>query len=132
MALLWCRPAKAKRHKKHKQVHEAEAGAASAVAAQDKGNVLVWLRQDLRLHDNATLCEAAAMAKAAGAGVAFVYVHSPAEDGSDYDNGKQQLTKSHGRAITSLTTWAQLSALLSSPHCCFSSVTCCRLSEPGS
>lgn len=45
------------------------------------GGVLVWLRQDLRVHDNPTLCAAAADAKAAGGAVTIVFVHSPEEDG---------------------------------------------------
>lgn len=45
------------------------------------GGVLVWLRQDLRVHDNPTLCAAAADAKAVGGAVTIVFVHSPQEDG---------------------------------------------------
>jgi hypothetical protein len=40
-------------------------------------NVLVWLRQDLRLHDNPALVEAIKLANQLGGTVTFLYVHSP-------------------------------------------------------
>jgi deoxyribodipyrimidine photolyase len=45
--------------------------------------ILLWLRQDLRVHDNPALCAAATDARAAGGAVTCVYVHSPQEDGDD-------------------------------------------------
>lgn len=50
-------------------------------------NVLIWLRQDLRLHDNPTLCAAIGLAKKNKGFIAFVYVHSPEEDGDDFASG---------------------------------------------
>ena len=46
---------------------------------------LAW--QDLRLHDNETLVAAARAAKASVGQLAFVYVHSPDEDGDDPATG---------------------------------------------
>ena len=43
--------------------------------------------QDLRLHDNETLVAAARDAKASGGQLAFLYVHSPDEDGDDPATG---------------------------------------------
>ena len=68
---------------------QAAAVAAAAAQAAGKGGeppphtsgVLVWLRQDLRLHDHPALVAAAADARAAGGHVTLVYVHSPAEEG---------------------------------------------------
>lgn len=52
---------------------------------QPKGarGVVVWLRQDLRLHDHPALSAAAAAAKRAGGSLTLVYVHSPEEDGDE-------------------------------------------------
>ncbi len=55
-------------------------GAAPAGAS----NTIMWLRQDLRLHDNPALTEAARTAAAGGGRVTIVYVHSPEEDGDDW------------------------------------------------
>ncbi|KAI8468759.1 MAG: hypothetical protein J3K34DRAFT_459699 [Monoraphidium minutum] len=68
-------------------------GAAAPDAAP---NALVWLRQDLRIHDNPALCEAARPARVKsvpaagrhhntpqGGTITLVYVHSPEEDGDD-------------------------------------------------
>ena len=43
--------------------------------------------QDLRLHDNETLVAAARDARASGGQLAFLYVHSPDEDGDDPATG---------------------------------------------
>jgi hypothetical protein len=43
----------------------------------------MWLRQDLRVHDNPALTEAARWTARQGGCVTFVYVHSPEEDGSE-------------------------------------------------
>jgi DNA photolyase len=45
--------------------------------------VLVWLRQDLRLNDNATLNAGIALAKQYNGYLTFAFVHSPEEDGDD-------------------------------------------------
>lgn len=50
-------------------------------------NVLLWLRQDLRLHDNAALVAAAQQASKSGGSLTLVYVHSPDEDGDDVATG---------------------------------------------
>ncbi len=44
-------------------------------------NVVVWLRQDLRLHDNPALHHAALLAKKQGGVVVFVFIASVEEDG---------------------------------------------------
>jgi len=49
---------------------------------------LVWLRQDLRLHDNAAIAAAAAQASAAGGTLTLAFVHSPEEDGDDFRTGE--------------------------------------------
>lgn len=56
------------------------------------GNALVWLRQDLRLHDNETIAAAAKHAKSGGGRLAFLYVHSPREDGDDPATGEPEDT----------------------------------------
>ncbi|KAG1661782.1 hypothetical protein FOA52_003703 [Chlamydomonas sp. UWO 241] len=57
-------------------------GAAVAGSAPDaSANVVVWLRADLRLHDNPALAEAAKAAAERGGTVTLLYVHSPEEDG---------------------------------------------------
>jgi DNA photolyase len=70
-----CRPAK--------RVRSGKKGKAGREKSQEsaQGNALVWLRQDLRLHDNPVIAAATDHAKASGGTVAFVYVHSPEEDG---------------------------------------------------
>lgn len=60
------------------------------------GNALVWLRQDLRLHDNETIAAAAKFASAGGGQLAFVYVHSPAEDGDAIRTGGLRRTLYRG------------------------------------
>lgn len=50
-------------------------------------SVLVWLRQDLRLHDNPALHAAAQDAAGAGGSVVVAYVHSPQEDGCELGQG---------------------------------------------
>ena len=50
-------------------------------------NVLLWLRQDLRLHDNPALASAARDAARTGGTVAFVFISSPEEDGDDLHSG---------------------------------------------
>ena len=49
--------------------------------ATTQPNVVVWLRQDLRLHDNPALHRAAALASKRGGVVTITYIHSPEEDG---------------------------------------------------
>jgi len=56
----------------------------------------VWLRQDLRLHDNETIAAAAKFASAGGGQLAFVYVHSPAEDGDAIRTGGLRRTLYRG------------------------------------
>lgn len=46
-----------------------------------KPNAIMWFRQDLRIHDNPALTEAAKWASRHGGCVTFVYIHSPTEDG---------------------------------------------------
>lgn len=52
-------------------------------------NALVWLRQDLRIHDNPALVAASQHVAAAGGTVTFVYVHSPEEDGDPWSTGSR-------------------------------------------
>jgi hypothetical protein len=67
-----------------KKAQAAAAGqSVAADAAAARPNAIVWLRQDLRVHDNAALTEAAKNAARQGGCVTFVYVHSPEEDGAD-------------------------------------------------
>lgn len=49
-------------------------------------NVVVWLRQDLRLHDNPALTRAAALATKQGGGVVLVFVSSVEEDGQPLES----------------------------------------------
>ncbi|KAK9831569.1 hypothetical protein WJX74_000355 [Apatococcus lobatus] len=51
------------------------------------GNQLVWLRQDLRLHDHPALCAAAAAAKSSNSNLRLVFIFSPEEDGDDLKQG---------------------------------------------
>lgn len=62
--------------------------ASGAGAAPPAGrNVLLWLRQDLRLHDNPALAAAARDAARMGGTVAFMFISSPEEDGDDLHTG---------------------------------------------
>ena len=82
------RPAKPARARKKQRQEAAEAAARRAEPPNGKPGALVWLRQDLRLHDNAAIAAAAAQARASGGTVTFVFVHSPEEDGDDFRTGK--------------------------------------------
>lgn len=67
-----------------KKAKAAASGASAAAdAAAGRPNAMLWLRQDLRVHDNPALTEAAKWAARQGGCVTFVYVHSPQEDGSE-------------------------------------------------
>lgn len=59
------------------------AAAVEPAAPAGARNALLWLRQDLRVNDNAALCEAAKWAARHAGRVTFLYVHSPAEDGDE-------------------------------------------------
>ncbi|CAG9465499.1 unnamed protein product [Pedinophyceae sp. YPF-701] len=62
----------------------ARAGSDAAARVPEGGfgtSVVVWLRQDLRLHDNPALHHAARRAKAHNSKVVLLYVDSPSEDG---------------------------------------------------
>jgi len=67
----------------------AAAGAAGApgTGAGARPNVLFWLRQELRLHDNPALSAAAAEAARCGGVLTCMYVHSPEEDGDALHGG---------------------------------------------
>ena len=52
------------------------------------GNQLLWLRQDLRLHDHPALCAAASAASSSNSTLQFVYIFSPDEDGDDLQEGQ--------------------------------------------
>jgi hypothetical protein len=62
---------------------KAKSQPAAADAAAGRPNAIMWLRQDLRVHDNAALTEAAKWAARQGGCVTFVYVHAPEEDGAE-------------------------------------------------
>jgi deoxyribodipyrimidine photolyase len=49
----------------------------------------MWFRQDLRIHDNPALVEAAKWAQRRGGSVVSVYVHSPSEDGDAVGTGSR-------------------------------------------
>ena len=53
--------------------------------------VLVWVRQDMRIHDNSPLVRAAEVVKRDGGHVTIVHIHSPDEDGDDYQSGESCL-----------------------------------------
>ena len=89
----------AKRPRRGRGTEQADCGAAGPGVA-DPGrascagaalpaarNVLLWLRQDMRLHDNPALAAAARDAARAGGVVAFIFVSSPEEDGEDLHSG---------------------------------------------
>lgn len=59
----------------------------SAAAVGGSGGAVVWLRQDLRIHDNPTLVAAAMHARRHKALLTFLYVHSPSEDGDKAPSG---------------------------------------------
>lgn len=54
------------------------------------GSAVLWLRQDLRLHDNPALVAAARYAKKGGGRLTILFVHSPGEDGDDLATGVVQ------------------------------------------
>lgn len=64
------RPAKRRRQ-------GSEAKDAVLDARETVGDVIYWIRQDFRLHDNPALADAASAAAASGGAVHCVYVHSP-------------------------------------------------------
>jgi hypothetical protein len=64
-----------------------QASGVKGQAPQGARNVLVWLRNDLRLHDNPALHEAARMANLLGGAVTLLFTHSPEEDGEPLDTG---------------------------------------------
>jgi hypothetical protein len=89
-------------------------------------NTEQWLEtpawQDLRLHDNETLVAAARDAKAGGGQLAFVYVHSPDEDGDDPATGvgaqHQPWHLAHLRVqAPSACQWAHIPASRVAPAC---------------
>ena len=82
------RPAKPARACKKQRREAAEAAAHHAEPANGRPGALVWLRQDLRLHDNAAIAAAAAQASASGGTVTFAFVHSLDEDGDDFRTGE--------------------------------------------
>lgn len=51
------------------------------------GNQLLWLRQDLRLHDHPALCAAASAAASSNSSLRLVFIFSPDEDGDDLQTG---------------------------------------------
>lgn len=55
--------------------------------ATDGQGVLLWLRLDLRLHDNSALTAAARRASELGGRLTICYIHSPEEDGDDFRSG---------------------------------------------
>lgn len=64
---------------------------------------MLWLRQDLRLHDNGALLAAARFAKREGGRLTLLFVHSPGEDGDDVATGaarrnRHRLTNHHESA----------------------------------
>jgi len=81
----WGSPARATKRPRR----GAAAGAAGAPSPSAKAppNVLFWLRQELRLHDNLALSSAAAEAARRGGVLTCMYVHSPEEDGDALHGG---------------------------------------------
>lgn len=67
----------------------AASGTAAAAPSQPAVNAIMWFRQDLRIHDNPALVEAAKWAQRRGGSVVCVYVHSPAEDGDVVGHGSR-------------------------------------------
>ncbi|KAJ9524591.1 hypothetical protein QJQ45_024196 [Haematococcus lacustris] len=93
------RPAKPLRGKK------ARAAGVQGHAPAGAKNVLVWLRQDLRLHDNPALSEASRVARQLGGTVTLLFTHSPEEDQAALGGG----SSSWGAGGASLV-WLQVSA----------------------
>eukprot|EP00884_Botryococcus_braunii_P006520 jgi/Botrbrau1/1586/Bobra.0185s0008.2 len=67
---------------KHGRKRSAPDRDAAAVASRGHA-VLIWLRQDLRLHDNPTLAAGISLAQRYKGHLSFLFVHSPEEDGDD-------------------------------------------------
>jgi len=69
----------------------AAAAAGDATGSSDAAatNAIMWFRQDLRLHDNPALVEAAKWAQRRGGSVMCVYIHSPEEDGDAVGSGSR-------------------------------------------
>lgn len=82
-----CRRSRPPRTRKKQRKAALAAASAAAPLPTSAPNVLLWLRQDLRLHDNAALVAAAQQAKASGGNLTLVYVHSPEGDGDDVRTG---------------------------------------------
>ena len=57
-------------------------------SASSQGNQLLWLRQDLRLHDHPALRAAAAAAAEGNAQIRIVFVFSAEEDGTGLQEGE--------------------------------------------
>ncbi len=68
-------------------VKKARASEQHGAPAGSSGNQLIWLRQDLRLHDHPALCAAASAATSSNSNLQFVYIFSPNEDGDDLQEG---------------------------------------------
>ncbi|MEW5307009.1 MAG: hypothetical protein WDW36_009431 [Sanguina aurantia] len=86
-----------------KRSQPAAAAAVTGGAPVGARNVLVWLRQDLRVHDNEALCAAVKLANSRGGTATFLYVHSPLEDGVHHLSGQPSSWR-QGRASL---LWAQ-------------------------
>lgn len=56
---------------------KAKGAAVKGQAPAGTRNVIMWFKQDLRLHDNPALSEAVKLANQLGGTVTFLYVHSP-------------------------------------------------------
>jgi hypothetical protein len=91
---LSSRPAKKRAGAPSAQRRKPSPDNATANTAEDLGTwpasrpaALLWLRQDLRLHDNPALLAAASAATQLGGNVVPVFVHSPLEDGDDLGTG---------------------------------------------
>ncbi|GAX80053.1 hypothetical protein CEUSTIGMA_g7492.t1 [Chlamydomonas eustigma] len=77
-------------------------GGGKGQAHTSSKNVIVWLRQDLRLHDNPALCEAVRNANLMDGEITFLYIHSPEEEGDDLATG------SSWRPTGASRVWLQL------------------------
>ena len=81
----------------HKDVRDpkrqrgSDPGAVGGHGCHNAAGVLVWVRQDMRIHDNSPLVRAAEVAKRDGGHVTIVHIHSPDEDGDDYQSGESCL-----------------------------------------
>ena len=62
-------------------------GKRARTAATAGSNVLVWLRQDLRLHDQPAVCAAAEAAQRSSSQLHFIFVFSADEDGEGMHEG---------------------------------------------